>query len=196
MSSYDFLFATEPGKSVYEMASYEQRRALSEENFRFLFAVLRYDPAGFVKAGLRNSAGQFLDFKLLGFRYDAEEKDTMDRTFPIQVLAQMRAGAAYRGTMPAATLTVLVYLFVIGSVVYLVLALSGRIPGRRMSNPIKEIFFWITAGIVLNATICGGISAIESRYQARVVWLIPLVALLMEAQARFSREDSPQLPGG
>jgi hypothetical protein len=65
-----------------------------------------------------------------------------------------------------------------------------------MSNPIKEIFFWITAGIVLNATICGGISAIESRYQARVVWLIPLVALLMEAQARFSREDSPQLPGG
>jgi hypothetical protein len=196
MSSYEFLFGTEPGKSVYEMASYDRRRALSDEQFRFLFAVLRYDPAGFFRAGLRNAGAQFLDFTLSSFRYDAVEKDTLDRTFPIQVLAQMRAGAAYRGTMPTETLTVLVYLFAIGSAVYLFLALSGRMPGRRMSDPLKGIFFWVAAGIVLNAGICGGISAIESRYQARVVWLIPLVALLVEAQVRFPREDSSRLAGG
>ena len=195
MSSYDFLFGTEPGKSVYEMASYDRRRALSEEQFRFMFAVLRYDPASFFRTGLRNGGAQLLDFTLSNFRYDAVEKDNLDRTFPLQVLAQMRAGAAYRGTMPTETLTFLVYLFAIGAVVYLVLVLSGRIPGRRMSGPLKWIFFWVAAGIVLNAGICGGISVVESRYQARVVWLIPLVALLVEAQVRFPREDSPQLPG-
>jgi len=195
MSSYEFLFGTEPGKSVYEVASYDRRRALSEEQFRFMFAVLRYDPAGFFRAGLHNAGAQFLDFTLSSFRYDAVEKDTLDRTFPIQVLAQMRMGAAYRGTMPTATLTVLFYLIVIGSAIYLVLALSGRMPGRRMINPLKGTFFWVVAGILLNAGICGGISAIESRYQARVVWMIPLDALLVEAQVRFPRQDSPQLPG-
>jgi len=190
MSSYDFLFGTDPGKSVYEMATYDRRRALSNEQFRFLFAVLRYDPAGFLKASFRNTAGQFLDFKLSSFRYGVVEKDTMDRTFPLQVLTQIHRGAAYRGTMPTPALTVLEYVFAIGSVVYLLLAISRQLPGRTMSKTVKWIFFWVAAGVVLNAAICGGISAIESRYQARVVWLLPLVALLVESQLRFRRGNN------
>jgi hypothetical protein len=187
MSSYDFLFGTKPEKSVYEMASYDKRRALSQEQFRFLLAVLRYEPVAVVKSSLHNAAAQFLDFTLSSFRYNVSTKDIMDRTFPIKALRQIQAGAAYRGSMPAVTLSVLVYLFVIGSVLYLVLATFGRLPGRSVNQPFKAIFFWIAAGVVLNAAICGGISVNESRYQARVIWLIPLAALLVEANARFRR---------
>ena len=187
MSSYDFLFGTKPEKSVYEMASYDKRRALSQEQFRFLLAVLRYEPVAVVKSSLHNAAAQFLDFTLSSFRYYVSTKDIMDRTFPIKALRQIQAGAAYRGSMPAVTLSVLVYLFVIGSVLYLVLATFGRLPGRSVNQPFKAIFFWIAAGVVLNAAICGGISVNESRYQARVIWLIPLAALLVEANARFRR---------
>jgi hypothetical protein len=190
MNSYAFLFDVEPGKSVYEIASYDQRRALSAEQFRFLLAVLKFDPAGVAKSGMRNTAAQLLDFGLSKFRYDPGEKETMDRTFPLQALAQMRAGAAYRGTMPAAALTVLLYLFVSGSLAYVLLVLFGLLPGRSMNHRLKTVFCWIITGIVLNAAICGGISAVESRYQARVVWLIPLVALLVEARACIDRHKN------
>jgi hypothetical protein len=189
MSTYAFLFGTEPGKAVYEMASYDERRALSDEQFRFLFAVIRFDPAGFVESELRNSAAQFLNFKLSSFRYSPDTKDVMDRTFPVHALTQMRAGAAYRRSFPAPTLSVLNYLFVIGSVIYLSLALFGLLPGRSMNDSLKTVFFTIAVGVVLNAVICGGISANEARYQARVIWLIPLAALLVEAHAWFRRPD-------
>jgi len=86
-------------------------------------------------------------------------------------------------------------LFAICSVLYLLLAIFGLLPGRNISHPCKAIFFWIAVGVLLNAAICGGISANESRYQARVIWLIPLAALLVEASAWFRREVGQQNPG-
>ena len=187
MSSYTFLFGTEPGKSVYEIASYDQRRALSAEQFRFLLAVLRYDPFGVARSVLHNAAAQFLNFGLADFQYNPGEKDTMDRTFPIEVLAQIHSTAAYKGTMPWVLLKALPYFCVIGSFLYLLLAWFAILPGRAMSPLLKRVFVWAFAGMILNAAICGGISANEARYQARVVWLVPLLALLVEARAAGDR---------
>jgi hypothetical protein len=181
LTTNTFLFGTEPGRSVYEMASYEKRSALSAEQFRFLLAVLRYDPVGVVKAGLRNFTAQLLDFKLSNFRYGQNIKAGMARTFPLQVVAQMSAEAAYQGTMPVETLTAIEYILVLVCVIYLLLVFSKLAPGRNSGDQLKGIFCWALAGILLNAAICGGISEDESRYQARVIWLIPLIALLAEA---------------
>jgi len=187
MSSYTFLFGTEPGKSVYEMATYDQRRALSAEQFRFFLAVLRYDPLGVARSGLRNAAAQFLNFSLADFQYNPGEKDNMDRTFPLEVLAQIRSTAAYQGTMPSVILKALPYFCVSISFLYLLLVWLAVLPGRTISPLLKRVFLWAFAGIVLNAAICGGISANEARYQARVVWLVPLLALLVEASAAVDR---------
>jgi hypothetical protein len=192
MSSNDFLFGKEPGKTVYELASYDQRRELSAEQFRFLLAVLKYDPAGVVKSTLYDSGEQFLDFRLYDFQYNADTKLSMDQTFPLQVLDQIHNGAAYKGTMHAGALTALEYIFVVASVVYLLLVLFGALVGRRMNQFMRGIFFWVFAGVVINAAIGGGISASQSRYQSRVVWLIPLVALLVELQAWIRRPENRQ----
>jgi hypothetical protein len=46
-------------------------------------------------------------------------------------------------------------------------------------------------GIVINACACGALSAVDPRYQARVVWLIPLIALLAELQTRMRGGKTP-----
>jgi len=43
--------------------------------------------------------------------------------------------------------------------------------------------FWkfaglVLFGVVLNAAVCGMLSGAQDRYQARVVWLVPLLALI------------------
>ena len=54
----------------------------------------------------------------------------------------------------------------------------------------ERVFYWICAGVLVNACICGAASAVDSRYQARVIWLLPMVALLVELHAwRNSRKD-------
>jgi hypothetical protein len=35
------------------------------------------------------------------------------------------------------------------------------------------------AGVVANAAICGAMSSLHDRYQARVIWLLPLMAIIV-----------------
>lgn len=187
LSTYDFLFSAEPGKAVYETASYERRRELSAEQFRFLVHVAEYDPAGVAWAIVRNTARQAADFSLSFFHYPPHVIGTIKQSFPLPVIAQISKGAAYRGQMPDRAMTVVLYLAVLVSLIYLLLAWKGRIAGRAMNTQSRELFAWICIGILLNAAICGGISAIESRYQARVIWLLPMLACIVEAQSRLAR---------
>lgn len=196
LSSDDFLFGTDPEKSVYETASIQRRRELSAQQFRFLFAVLRYDPAGVMKSGLVNTWDQLVDFPLSNFNYDPALRDMMERTFPRPVLAQIRASAAYRGAMPVAAFSILVYLFVLGSLAYLLFAALGALPRRSMSGTLKRMFLWVLVAMILNAAIDGGISLTQARYQARVVWIIPLIALLVESQRWIPRREDADSPPG
>jgi hypothetical protein len=187
MSSDDFLFGTDPGKAVYEVAPYERRRELSAEQPRFALAVFRYDPAGMMRTGLLNAVEQFVDFPLSNFNYDAVFDDKMERTFPERVMVQIRASAAYRERFPAGVFSALVYLFVIASLIYLLLVCFKKLPGRTMDGLLKRMFLWAFVGIVLNASISGAVSLTQPRYQARVVWILPLIAIVVESQRYIRR---------
>jgi hypothetical protein len=67
-----------------------------------------------------------------------------------------------------------------GVVVLSVLALAVVLGfGRgRLSRGHLVAGALVLAGLLTNAAICGALSAPDDRYQARVVWLIPLLALL------------------
>ena len=195
MASADFLFGTDPGKAVYETASYEQRKALSAEQGRFVVAVLKYDPAGVVRTGLWNTWAQFSNFTLSNFNSDAAFNDKMERSFPTSIMIQIRGSSAYHQTFPVSILTVLLYIFVIGSFMYLLLAYFGILSRRDMNEPLKGMFVWSCLGLVLNAALSGGLSFPQQRYQARVVWILPLIALLVEAPRRVQRwRPIPWLP--
>ena len=46
-----------------------------------------------------------------------------------------------------------------------------------------EVFAMLLLGLALNALIFGGLSAPADRYQARIVWIVPAMVLLMVARA-------------
>ena len=64
--------------------------------------------------------------------------------------------------------------------------------------------FWefaglVLVGVVLNAAVCGMLSGPEDRYQARVVWLVPLLALIASSTNPSSeslRQRAVQIEGG
>ena len=186
MKDAEFLFGTQPGRTVFETAPYEVRSALGREQFRFFFAVSRYDPVGVVKALGGGAVQQLFDFRMTSFNYEPSMRDVIDRTLPLPVIAGIQRSQAYRGTLPVTALSVWMYACVLGALAWLGFILFGRGRGAAMSGTLRGVLGWILVGIAVNAGVCGAFSAVDPRYQARVVWLIPLVALLAWVQSRGS----------
>jgi hypothetical protein len=68
-------------------------------------------------------------------------------------------------------------------VVMLILTVTGQLTARQ-----RRIFIAVCFGLFVNAAVFGGLSAPVDRYQARAMWLIP--ALLVVVIARYLSERS------
>ncbi len=180
--SDDFLWEGKEKHGVFFVADPQTQKKLSDEDLSFAFAVLRYDPLGVLAGALRNSATQMVTFSLKEFNYPGD----FDSSFPPSIVQRLRGSAAYRGTVPVAIFSFLNYLVVCAALAYLIV--RGCIAYRQGDTADRSLWSaigWMIAGFVLNAIICGALSEPIPRYQARVVWLLPLAVLLLELPARI-----------
>jgi hypothetical protein len=77
------------------------------------------------------------------------------------------------------------------------LVLPSRRPARRLppcGDPAGApppaalpVVLFVLAALLLNAFVCGALSGPYARYQARIVWLVPLLALGLVLRVRKSR---------
>ena len=68
--------------------------------------------------------------------------------------------------------TPIIYLSLIISCIFAIIAF------KKQHNTLVILFMLIIAGLVLNAVITGTLSGLDSRYQNRMIWLIPFYALI------------------
>jgi hypothetical protein len=164
----EFLWNESSATGIYTPASIEKRRELGNEQYRFAATVLAYDPTGVLLAWFNAGFQQLKMFGLSDFvpghlklPHNYAERNARSpiarEEFPISVLSSL--------TVLAAILS----LCFVG-----LMFLRGR-----ANASMKTFCLVILLGIVLNAFVCGALSGPHSRYQARVAWLIPLLALLL-----------------
>ncbi len=58
---------------------------------------------------------------------------------------------------------------------------------RRVPGEVKALAVMVILGILANALVCGGISQPATRYGARVIWLLPMMAAILMIFAFRSR---------
>lgn len=195
LNSQDFLFGTEPGKTLFATASHDDRLAISKEQFRFLIAVFKSNPLAVLKTSIDNSIAELFDFTFDEFHFGPDRAKQMDRNLPVETLSRLHKTAAYRNTVPIKALNRIVYAFVAASILYLLLAVFGALPERRMDRNQKHLFYWIVFGLVVNAAICGTLSGVFPRYEARVIWLLPLLAILIESHIWLDQSRKTPVAG-
>jgi hypothetical protein len=176
MSQKEFLFGRNPGHSVFDTATYERRKEISKEQMRFVLAVVRYNPSGVLRSAIRNFAEQLTDCGLSDFSYPGDKM--IKDLFPEAALHQSVASRAYRGTINAKGFTGAVYVSAISCVIFLAVVCSGDWGWNNTRNRCGGVVLWVFIGIVMNAAVCGCFSGFDSRYQARVIWLLPLISQL------------------
>jgi len=177
-TSEDFLWSTEPDKGVFAVADAWTRRKLADEQFRFVRATVAFDPFGELAAVVHDTWSQFCQFDMGEFNFTAPQRVFLAAHIPEPYLGQMKTTRAWKETMPTRALSRTMVFLTVLSTACLIASIARR---KRLGYSRRSIIFAaaVVTGVITNAAVCGAMSVPLNRYQARVVWLLPLTAILL-----------------
>jgi hypothetical protein len=193
----DFLWAEGPKDGVFTTASSRDRRALGDEQVRFALAVVRAYPLQQVLASARNVAAQAVVTELSDFNYKPVVAASLSGRAPPDYARVLRRTLAYRQGWPLGAFWALQSLLVLVSTGA---AIGAAVHATRARSPKPEVrsaillFALIVVGVVANAAVCGALSTLYGRYEARVIWTLPLAAgaLLLTLAPQRLRSRRPE----
>lgn len=185
LSADEFLWTRDPKQGVFAVVDAEARRDLSDEQVRFFLSVLRYDLRGQLGASAKNATKQATLLGLPEFAYPEKRRKEFAAKMPAANYERMLGTAAYNETMPLRGLAFVSYVTAAMALGYLgyVSSRSRIRPKTQRLNSIR-VAWLLLAGVALNAAVLGALSTPHHRYQARVIWLLPVIALVVDFERR------------
>ena len=213
------LWSAKAADGVFNRSKYERRVRMEEEELTFVWETIKYDPFGQFGASMQNWGEQLirawvddpLRRPMAFLRHSYWGKTNL-----VGLLRGVgpcgRLGETCQPKLHISQLADIDDKVLIGSVALGVLALFSRKSlfgllrrrqfrwGEARSQTTAAVLV-LAAAIVLNAAVCGVFSGPFPRYQARIVWLLPAIAMLLplsfvsaEAWAKLRlRSPAPRL---
>lgn len=196
----DFLFSIDPTKGAFALADVATKRRLSEEQLHFVLDVVRFDPLGVTSGVALDVLRQLGLFRVDIGAYSPAVLAMYEGRVPDRFFSEMQRSRAgqllpFNDWLSAAT-----YAMVVVSLVLAVWLLGRARPVDRLNSLdrlptafglsqhcIGDFAAWVVTGVVANAVVCAGLASSLDRFQARVIWLLPFLALCMLAVARQAR---------
>lgn len=186
-----FLWVRDPANGVFASTDPTTRRALSDEQFRFVLSVLAYEPWSQALASLQNTVTQLGKIGVSEFEY-AGQLDQLREKLPEAYWNRMQQSAAAQGRMPIKYLSLMSGISVIFGFICIAIGIVNRRFVLRDNLVAVRITRFVILGVITNAAVCGAMSTPDDRYQARVMWLIPVMALIayLEQKRRGTAEGA------
>jgi hypothetical protein len=193
-NSEDMLWSEDPAKGIMNVATHDQRVRLEDQEGRFVLGVIAHRPVQQLMASLRNWSDQLAQAHVeeplrdpaIFFGPNYYSRTSLPRIIPNN--ADCRPGGA--GCRPPFTvgglnlLHRLVLLAALGFTAWRLTRKDGvRTLGDRPALLETDLgrlclaLVLVVAGLLINAAVCGALSGVFPRYQARVIWLAPLMAV-------------------
>ena len=191
---------------IYSQMTPPMREALSDEQIPILVGALWHDPAGQARAAFLNAVEQFARFSIEEFKYPHSLEDIMEANMPPAEFREFLNSSLHRQQFPLPEINVLFQALLMVAAAYLVFSLLRQVldgsavatGSRRGATTISDaradgrlllaVVAIVLLGVLLNAAITGALSTPHDRYQARVIWLVPMLALLVHAWRRRARQ--------
>jgi hypothetical protein len=175
------------GAHGWANASWEEQRELRHEEMAVVFGALREYPREELRISAAHFWEQLLSYGVYSYDANAWILESFDAVLPGKA-AEYRRSRQAQGRLDEDFFSsvqdwaVLASLFVIG-----LWAILGR---RLWSRRLAGLTAVVTYVVLANAALAGTFSNLEDRYQARVIWLVPLLSLvflLTWLDRRFSK---------
>ena len=200
MESDEFLWSDNPTRSVFGSADEQTQRRLAREDKRFFVNVFADAPLSVLRQSLAGTFKVLTDFRIINFNYDEERVQSFAAKLPPEIAAQMAETRAAHGEMPVHFQAVLTVLSTLASLSIIVLVAARSIrDGVGLSPQMVRMVAILVLACLANAAICGALSSPTSRYQMRLIWLVPFAAIAAVTLAgnlrRFSTVKSQEGAG-
>ncbi len=175
----DLLWSHDPAKGGYMFADAATRRALSAEDKAFALAVLADHPLAQGADILRNGWRQAIAVEADLLNYACVAGPHCWPALPPRERAALQASLGGRGLWPQPAIARLQQGAIVAAILLLLawLAVDARRGGERRDD-LRLWLLLIVVALAANALLGGGISEPQARYQARIVWLLPLAAII------------------
>jgi hypothetical protein len=172
-SADDFLWSD---KGIWQSASDEKQARLQHEEMRFVLATIRAYPAEQLKKSAANFGNQLTALGLDDLGSNDWVLGQFDEVLPREKSSYQRS-RQIADALPLEFFSSVQVWTVIASLV----AIAAFIPyvWRRRPARILGIGVVIISTVLANALVTGVLSGVETRYQSRVIWLLPLLAALL-----------------
>jgi len=161
-------------KGVIQRATPEQMDQIRAEEGEILWETIKRYPLEQANSALTNLMIQLGSYSLEDIRYD-------------QIMAADPGFARHLEDRPVAHQELLPFITKATAIVALLSLLVIAFTYRRMPGSWRATVMLVLAGIVINAAVCAMLSAVANRYEARVIWLLPILAVASVAVARRPR---------
>lgn len=192
-----FLWSPDPDIGVFQQEDGAGRRRLIAQEMEFVVGAVSAFPAEQAAASATNSLKQLGAFSVsgdLGWAPIIWDQMTFATTTP-WAEPGVKGGLAYRDRFPFRLADVTVYGAAIVALAFLVWRnlqpdirrAVARTPATRSATDRERLLvLGLTLGLLIllvgNAILCGSLSGAFNRYQARVIWLLPLWAMMVAAR--------------
>jgi hypothetical protein len=183
----DFLFSTDEDKGTFALADAALKRRISAEQLPFVLDVLRHDPGGVLLGVSADVIHQLFNFRVDLWSYGEKgvEKFYSGRV-PDSIFTGLLQSRASKNSFLNTIQTATTYGLFAASIIFLcIFVLRKNSKNARVSAACIQAlpfsnFCWVAlSGVGLNAVICATLASSMDRFQARVVWLIPLIVWAM-----------------
>ncbi len=195
--SEDILWSDLPATGVFMLSDYTTRMKLEDQEGRFVLGTLAYAPLGQLAASLGNWGRQlamvFVDDPVRDPAFYLTDPYWRQTNLPPMIARVARCGPrhdqcrsrltvpvskAWHGAVAVGALAAVAAGFARGG--------TARLPRRLIAASA-----FLIGAVLVNAAVCGILSGPFARYQARIVWLVPLVAIVLFAGRREGDTAAP-----
>jgi hypothetical protein len=189
------LWDPDRATGVFFPADYETRRRMNAEEKAFVLGSTLQNPGAQAAATLRNGLAQ------LALARPTPELAATRQIWRESLLRQelphapYLAARVYRGTFPLAFFDTTSLIGLAAALAFLGWRLT-RPDMRRRGGEAERLFLCLALALVAtvaaNALLCGAASGPSPRYQTRLIWLVPALALIGAARFGLSARRSPE----
>ena len=196
----EFLWSGDPAIGVFSLTDYQTRLALQAEELRFALGAIGSFPLWQLQVSTEHWLSQLTRYGLREFGLAAPSWNEMafEDTVP-ELGPSYKASLAYQGKFPRLWFERIQLLGLVSSLGLLAYWISRRETWVQLdpsASAQNAWTFWLVAAggllivIVGNAALCGALSGVNDRYQARIIWLVPLFAALVGARMYAEQRSS------
>lgn len=178
-----FLFSTDPDTGVFAVASPAVQKALAAEQIDFAWRTLKAEPVAVVAGLARDGVSQLWTLSMKDVGFSRRNERYITSNFPVDLGDWLKHTRIYGHRELADTLLGIVQITSALSVLVLVFWAVQRIGSRAVRHDkaqmMDSIVLILVTGVVVNALICGILASPYGRFQARIIWILPLAAVLV-----------------